>query len=247
VAPELLIATRRPAPQERGGVHVTTASEEQQWNEEQLARPVTHADHRVWLYSDAAIVLGRSQAGRYKAIPTLSRVAPVTRGSGGGAVFTGPWMMSASVVLPHGHHLISPGIVQTYRWLGAAHVRALRRLGIRSATVHPDDLPVSGEAPGSDWACFGTLAPWEVVGRGQRKIVGLAQVRRRTGVLLVAGTLVYELDCAAFASLMGHSDGDARRLASTVTSCAGEADGPVAARRIATMLDQELASQLDVT
>ena len=49
------------------------------------------------------------------------------------------------------------------------------------------------------WACYGSLASWEVVDAGGgRKLVGLAQRRQRTGVLFVTGTLVGGL-FAAFA------------------------------------------------
>jgi lipoate-protein ligase A len=51
------------------------------------------------------------------------------------------------------------------------------------------------------WACYGGLSPWEVV-VGQRKLVGLAQVRRSTGILLVAGLLLSQPDWSVLCEAM---------------------------------------------
>ena len=52
------------------------------------------------------------------------------------------------------------------------------------------------------WACFGALSPWELVDSDRRKLSGLAQQRRTTGIALVSGTLLWRppwsMLCEAF-------------------------------------------------
>src|SRR5688500_3310555 len=81
------------------------AAGEQAWNEQQLAQPVRSARARLWLYDRPALVLGRSQ---HVLLPSLDagRHCIVERTAGGGAVLVGPWMLSASVVLPSAHRLL---------------------------------------------------------------------------------------------------------------------------------------------
>jgi len=50
-------------------------------------------------------------------------------------------------------------------------------------------------------ACFGGLSPFEVVGPDDRKVVGLSQVRRRTGALFQCGVPL-SFDAALLAELL---------------------------------------------
>jgi lipoate-protein ligase A len=52
-------------------------------------------------------------------------------------------------------------------------------------------------------ACYGSISPYEVVA-GQRKVVGLDMIRRRTGTLLQAGVLL-QWDTTTLARLLGHT------------------------------------------
>jgi lipoate-protein ligase A len=155
-------------------------------------------------------------------------------------------MVGASVVLPRLHPLVAPGIVSSYRWLGEAHVRALAQLGVQASVV-PPPMADAGDPnqSGLRWACFGTLSPWEVVGRDRRKLVGLAQVRRGTGVLFVAGTLVSTPDWRAFAAAMGQPATAARDLTMCTTSCESESGRHVAAESVANALAEELVACID--
>lgn len=54
---------------------------------------------------------------------------------------------------------------------------------------------------------------------GGRKIVGLAQVRRKQGVLLASGTLVSAPAWQVLCDALGQPAEDARRLARLTTSC----------------------------
>ena len=145
----------------------------------------------------------------------------VERESGGGAVLAGPWLVSASVVLPHGHPWVSDGLINSYRRLGLLHEAVLKGFGVSAHALPPHELPHSNDACGTrvvDWACFGGLSPWELVNVEGRKLVGLAQRKRQTGVLLVAGTLIGATDWPLLCDVMGHTGDQARLRRSTVSA-----------------------------
>lgn len=221
-----------------------TPGEEQAWNEHQLATEVLKPRFRVWAYRASGVVLGCSQRGQFAAQEVVRRagIGLVERRAGGGAVLAGPWLLGVSVVLPAAHGLVDTGLVPSYRWLGELHASALRDLGIEALAVSPAD--VRGVKPDTadsalNWACFGSLSPWEVV-VGTRKIVGLAQVRRRTGVLFVSGTFLaspqWELLCRA----LGRHDREAGMLAERTSSCADALQRPVSANEVGCRLARAL-------
>ena len=225
-------------------IQAATAAEEHAWNVQRLSMTVREPEHRVWMYERPGIVLGRSQRGT--ATATGTAVSIVTRESGGGAVAVGPWLVGVSVALPIGHPLVTPGLVDSYRWIGEMHSRVLRRFDVHADAVSPDALRalranISGEVR---WACFGSLSPWEVVGRGRRKLVGLAQVRRRTGVMIVGGTLIAAPDWHALAASMGKPPADADRLSESTTNCERESGRRISASELSTALDDALRARI---
>jgi len=52
----------------------------------------------------------------------------------------------------------------------------------------------AGDGDAVRWACFASLSYGELVGPANRKIVGLAQVRRRKGTAICAGLLLGQPD-----------------------------------------------------
>lgn len=217
-------------------------AEEQAWNRARLAEPVLRPAVRLWTYAAPGIVLGCAQAS------LRERLAGCTtpfaqRDSGGGAVLTGPWMLSASIVLPAGHALVGTGTVSSYRWLGVLHAGLLRDLGIGAYAVPPEEARLALPADALKWACFGGLSPWEVV-VGQRKIVGLAQVRRRTGVLLTSGTLIAPPEWPLLCGALGGDPADADRLRACTTSCAEQLGAPLMATVLAERLHHMLIDVL---
>lgn len=167
------------------------------------------------------------------------------RQSGGGAVLTGPWMVGVSVVLPHGHPWLCNGLLESYRWLGQLHVAVLADLGVAVHSLPAHELPRANEQAGRtvDWACFGSLSPWEVVDGQGRKLVGLAQRRQQTGVLLVAGTLTARPDWSLLCGAMGHPQ-DEPVLRHRTVSCEELAGRPVAPQELASKLKQALGCTL---
>jgi lipoate-protein ligase A len=98
-------------------------------------------------------------------------------------------------------------------------------------------------AAGLDWACFAGLSPWEVVAGG-RKIAGLAQVRRRQGVLLVGGVLLDGPDWPLLCSVLRRPAAEAQGLAQCTTSWAQQGGPPVGRSRFAQVLQQRLQSAI---
>lgn len=230
----------------RGSV---TAAEEQEWNEAQLDAPVTAPRIAFWSYRAPAVVLGSSQRidERSRAAAQMAGAGLARRRSGGGAVLAGPWLLGVSVVLPPDHPLVDAGVVGSYRWIGEAHATALRGLGIDAEALRPSALevrPALGRDRDLAWACFGALSPWEVVAARVRKVVGLAQVRRRHGVLSVAGTLCADPDWPLLCRVLGASPADALRLAERTSSCARELRRTVASEEVAAALEPHLRAAI---
>ncbi|OIR00250.1 octanoyltransferase LipM [mine drainage metagenome] len=229
-------------------LQTVSAADEQAWNERALREPLTTPAWRLWTYVQPAVVLGLSQRGLPLQGGGPDAAPPViVRGSGGGAVLVGPWMLSISVVLPALHPLVREGQVASYAWLGRGIARALDVVGVRSCALSPDALRAlhaRRQTAAPDWACFGSLSPWEVLAHG-RKLAGLAQIRRRQGVLLTAGILLRAPPWAALCERLGRPREDAARLLRRTISCEDRAgttiQAPVLARALQAMLYAELS------
>lgn len=162
----------------------------------------------------AGLVLGFAQKpGILNPAPTAQQFPIYHRHAGGTAVLVGPGLLSLDAVLPAGHPLILPDIVESYRWLGTLWVETLGHLGVETRIVSPReahaqrDILKQAELRERESiltrACFGTLSPYEVVA-GQRKVVGLDMIRRRAGSLLQAGLLLH-WDIEPLVELLGHA------------------------------------------
>ncbi len=212
-----------------------------------MAEPVTQPRFRVWTYRTPTIVLGCSQRARQAALaPQLPLgVEMLVRPSGGGAVLTGPWMVSASVVLPLSHPWAQGRLPDSYRDLGQLHGEVLADLGVAAQALPEADVPAANARLGAavNWACYGSLAPWELVDAAGRKLVGLAQRRQRTGVLLVAGTLATPPDWTLLCGAMGQPD-DVGAMHRRTVDCASLADRPWNTALLAERLQQALARML---
>lgn len=153
------------------------------------AQPDDPGTHAWWIVDTDTVVLGRgSKVAADHAACAEAGVAVVRRSSGGGPVLWGPDLLALDVVIPKGHPLHTDDIVTSYRWLGQALAQAIVRLGVPACAVEVSSVRDHGDAMGA-LACYASLSPWEVV-VDNRKVVGLSQVRRRTGTLLQAGILL---------------------------------------------------------
>ncbi len=234
-------------------LRLAAPAEEQAWNECHLSGPVRVPLIAAWRYRAPAVVLGCSQRpdAAMSAAARAAGVALVERRSGGGAVLAGPWLLGVSVVLPRDHPLVVPSITESYRWFGEAHAAALRRAGIECQAVPVATAlavarwwrsPPAGTT--ARWACFGALSPWEVMTAGGRKLVGLAQVRRRTGALLVSGTLLAAPDWPVLCRVVDASASAAAQLGERASSCEAELGRPVHPDRMARLIVDALQRAL---
>jgi lipoate-protein ligase A len=109
----------------------------------------------------------------------------VRRGSGGGAVRCDGRVLGVDVALPAGHPLALDDVVEAYAWVGRAWVDALAAVGVEALLVAPEAARAQG--PGrreaARAACWAGISPYEVLTADGRKLVGLAQRRRRGAVL----------------------------------------------------------------
>jgi lipoate---protein ligase len=143
-----------------------------------------------WYRSDApAIVLGRGQ--RDVALTACTH-AVTTRFSGGGAVWMAPDMLSLDVLVPAGHPWHTDRLGDVFALVGRRWADALCGLGARDLTVY--DGPATARRRGTERerllaaVCYATRGRGEVLWRG-RKLVGLAQRRRRHGAMVQCGLL----------------------------------------------------------
>jgi lipoate-protein ligase A len=224
----------------------TTAHAEQTWNQAALAVPVVQPVWQIWAYREPAVVLGCSQRPTAEMIDWANQhgVALLQRRSGGGAVLVGPWMLAVSLVVPTHHTLGTVPLLAAYRWIGTAHVRALAALGMATQAHAPSEVSPRATDPLA-WACFATLSAWEVVSHDQRKLVGLAQVRTRHAVLLVAGILLEPPPWEILVTVCGHPAEHAVALAKRTVACSQLTT--VAVSSVAARLHGEFGSILGST
>lgn len=219
--------------------------QEQDWNQRQLEQAANDPVWRLWGYQAPGLVLGCSQRNALGSGPAAA-IEVVSRQAGGGAVLVGPWMLSASVVLPNAHALVPGNLVASYRWLGELYAALLQDLGIAAHAIAPEEARALQQTVPTElaWACYGGFSPWEVV-VGQKKIVGLAQVRRRTGVLLVAGLLLDRPDWALLARAMDKPATHTALLEDGTTSCAQQLGRKVSLSEIDSALAHALQHAID--
>jgi lipoate-protein ligase A len=230
----------------------SVAAQEQAWNAAQLAQQVVAPRWRFWHYEQPAIVLGCSQRAlheRLHAAPGGLPMEVLLRESGGGAVLAGPWMLGLSLVLPVEHPWLAQGLVDSYRPLGRLCAEALNGPGGTVQALAPQQVQSTEAAlvarglPALQWACFGSLSPWELVDGQGRKLVGLAQRRRQTGVLLVAGILLAPPPWERFCAALGRAE-DAEVLQQRTGPCVPAAGSALDAGTMAAALARGLEGRL---
>lgn len=150
----------------------------------------------MWSYASASLVLGRSQKPSAAMLERAGEegIDVIVRASGGGAVIAGPWMCGHTVLVPPDHAVARMSLPRSYEAFGEAWRRALGRLGITTDMAPRGAAGLAGVDDAKRWVCFASLSCGELVGPDNRKILGLAQVRRRNGVAICAGLLLGQPD-----------------------------------------------------
>lgn len=110
------------------------------------------------------------------------------RRSGGGAVLSDNTLLLLDLALPRDHPLYRADVTESYRWIGEIWAATLRDIGLDASPISVPAARVDTAAidPLLRRVCFGGRSPYETL-VGGRKVVGLAQVRRRAGALYQAG------------------------------------------------------------
>lgn len=110
------------------------------------------------------------------------------RGSGGGIVLSDATLLLLDLALPEQHPLFIRDVTESYHWLGEVWAAALRTLALDAWLVPVALARADTQAldPLLKRVCFGGRSPYEVL-VAERKLVGLAQIRRRGGALFQAG------------------------------------------------------------
>lgn len=234
-----------PASVADNGVHHGTAVEQQAWLADALHVPVNEPAVRVWGYRAPAVVLGCAQ----RPDAEIARRAPAAgvpvcvRRSGGGAVLAGPWMLSATVVLPPRHPLAAvASIPASFRWFGLAHVAWLTAVGVDACARPKAMTPVD---PAVSWACFAGLSHWEVQAGG-RKIVGLAQTRGQHGIVLCSAALIAPPPWELLCDMLDQPRTHALALARLTTSCSQILCRDMAPHALAQLLLETIAGSVSV-
>jgi lipoate-protein ligase A len=167
-----------------------------------------------WLGRWLSIGLAQSIADVDRAACVATGTGIVRRPSGGTAVLHVDHM-AWSLVLPSGHALAPPDIVESYRLHAEIALDLCRSLGVTARAVDPDEARVPPSDAVLAIACFGGLAPHEIViGQPARKVVGWGQVRRR-GVVMHHAVLARRFDPMELARLLSV---DRSRLAAALAS-----------------------------
>ena len=155
---------------------------------------------RLWTASSAAVVVGIGLHHRLEAIVDLARcerdgVQVLKRSAGGGALLLDGQMLCGAIALPAAK-LASQDVTESYRWLADLLLEALaipgaRRVDVAEARHGIQTLKARHDAVSQALltTCYGALSPHEIV-VGGKKLVGLAQVRRREAALFQFGILL---------------------------------------------------------
>lgn len=146
----------------------------------------------LWQYQAPAIIMGRSQRPDEGQLQRAEQAGlPIMRrGSGGGAVLAGPWMLSFTVFIPTEHQIAGLDIINIFGWLERIWIAALESVGVACKGVDKPLIDYSKQVSKQhevEWACYAALSHGEVVSLDNRKLVGLAQIRKRQGIALVSG------------------------------------------------------------
>ena len=152
-------------------------------------QPGQDAVLRWYRATDTAVVLGR---GQRRELLGATDLPVVGRFSGGGAVLMDPGLLCLDVLIPAGHPWLGGELGRLFEVVGTAWAQALDALGVADVAVYMGAAQrrVRGTPREQLVAaiCYAALGRGEVTAGG-RKLVGLAQRRRRPGALVQCGLL----------------------------------------------------------
>jgi lipoate---protein ligase len=210
---------------------------------------------RWYVARQPVLILGNGQKPE-DADLAASREAGVEvfrRTSGGTAVLLDEDAINLEIALPAGYPLASSDLARSYQWAGEVWVEALHALGIAGIyAISIEEVralpPLARDDP-LRLACYGTLSPFEVVA-GQRKVVGLSQVRRRAGALYQMSAYLRwrpERLAALLALSSEQRESLSRRLRDVTVGLDELAGRDISAAEVTTAVEAALVSRLGIT
>ncbi|KAB8140567.1 ligase [Chloroflexia bacterium SDU3-3] len=137
----------------------------------------------------ASLILGSSQrVGELDLAACAQAGLAIHRRASGGGIVLNEDMLQLDIALPRSHPLATDDVTESYRWVGEAWADAFAALGVATQALA---VPAAREDTRSRdpllrHVCFGGQSPYEVM-VGGRKLVGLAQIRRRGNALFQIG------------------------------------------------------------
>lgn len=169
-----------------------TMPDEQQVISDYLKAGIEQPSLLLWQYRDPAVIMGCSQRpDEAQSDRAMQAGLPIMRrGSGGGAVLAGPWMLSFTLFIPADHPIAELNIIDIFGWFEQIWMQTLQQVGVPAQGVNKamiDHSKKVAKEQSVDWACYAGLSHGEIVSLDGRKLVGLAQIRKRKGVALVSG------------------------------------------------------------
>ncbi|HUY99954.1 MAG TPA: hypothetical protein VMU89_06365 [Thermomicrobiaceae bacterium] len=178
------------------------------------ARPVL----RVYSWSEPTVYIGvgerATDVDRHRC--EALGVPIVRRLSGGTAVRHDRQWVSVELIARTGAPQVPSDVLGANRAFAVPIAAGLARLGVVTHTVAIEEARARTPDPDLAAACFGSLAPYELVSRG-RKLVGLAQVRK-LGAAVLHAAIGLRFDVAALATVLADVDHTFEgHLAATVT------------------------------
>ncbi|WP_026375362.1 lipoyl protein ligase domain-containing protein [Aestuariibacter salexigens] len=148
--------------------------------------------HLIWHYQGNHVVLGRSQkpTDAMQLRAQQYDVGVCQRLSGGGAVLASEGLVSVSTVIPTAHPMAHNDLIACFQLFGAIWQAALSDLGVPTRVCDKVDKGPEKH----QWQCFAGASHGELFDTQNRKLVGLAQVRKRHAIAVMMGVYVQPVD-----------------------------------------------------
>lgn len=177
---------------------------------------------RCYAWTRPAVSLGCAQpASDLDPLACQTRGVTIVRRASGGTAVLHQAALGFSLVLPAGLPPAVPDLIEAYRLLGQGLQAGLARLGLNADLIPPERARTNGHLPPlAQRACFAGTVPYELALQ-ERKLVGLAQVRRR-GVALLHGILYLAPVAANLAWLLQADPADRAALAAYLAAHIGD-------------------------
>jgi len=154
--------------------------------------------------------------------------------SGGGAVITSENLISLTTLLPLEHPLAKLDLIQCFKAVGDLWQKALARQGISTRLCTKVD-----KGPSSlNWICFAGASHGELFDEKGRKLLGLAQVRKRNGIAIMAGIYLSQINWdVLFNVFQGSSSDDDLAAIKRATTSIEEQGTVLSPQRQAAMIE----------